>query len=251
MVFENLLHPVLGPLLNLPSLYAILILSFSISLLITIIYKFTTNQSLMKDLKDEMKEFQKEMKELRQNPEEMMKVQKKAMQTNMKYMSHSMKSTLYTFIPIIIIFGWMSAHLAFEPINPGEDFTVSVFLEDGVSGEISLEVVPEGLNIEGSNMKEIKDSEIKWVLNGNAGDYLLEFTLNDANKYNTDVLVTDNHEYKQPIKKVGDGSVDRIEIEHNKNIVLNLFGWKLGWLGTYIIFSIVFSMVLRRMLKIY
>ena len=104
MVFENLLNPVFNPLLNLPTLWAVVILSFLISVIITLVYKYTTNQDLMKQLKDEMKEFQKEIKELRKEPEKAMQVQKRAMQTNMKYMMHSMRSTLFSFIPIIIIF---------------------------------------------------------------------------------------------------------------------------------------------------
>ena len=32
---------------------------------------------------------------------------------------------------------------------------------------------------------------------------------------------------------------------------VSLFGWKPGWLGVYIIFSIIFSMVLRKLLKIH
>src|SRR3989344_2060351 len=126
MVFENLLNPVFAPLLNLPTLWAVILLSFLISLIITIIYKYTTDQNLMKSLKEEMKEMQKEMKELRNNPEKAMQVQKKVMKTNGKYMMQSLKSTLYSFLPIILIFGWMNAHLAYIPILPGQEFGTKI-----------------------------------------------------------------------------------------------------------------------------
>ena len=76
MVFENFLNPILGPLLNLPTLWAVIILSFLISLIITVVYKYTTNQDLMKQLKGEMKEFQREVKELKKEPDRAMTVQK-------------------------------------------------------------------------------------------------------------------------------------------------------------------------------
>lgn len=251
MVFENLLNPVLGPLLKLPSLWAIALLSFLISLIITAIYKYTTNQNLMKELKEEMKEFQKQIKELRSEPQKAMEVQKKAMKTNMKYMSHSMRSTLFTFIPIIIIFGWMNAHLSFAPILPGQDFTTSVVFEKGASGEIGLSIT-EGLNIEGKAVKEIKDSEVKWVLNGKEGEYLLEYDFNNK-KYYKEVLITEENEYKTPIKNVRDGNINMIKVDHKKNVVLKLpfFGWEMGWLMSYIIFSLIFSMGLRKIMKIY
>ncbi|MBR9706348.1 DUF106 domain-containing protein [Candidatus Pacearchaeota archaeon] len=248
MVFDNLLNPVLGPLLKLPSLLAVFILSFGISLIITLIYKFATNQSLMKDLKDEMKAFQNQIKELRSEPQKAMEVQKKAMKTNMKYMSHSMKSTLFTFIPIIIIFGWMNTHLAFDPIMPGQDFTTSVYFEEGADGEISLNAL-EGIFLQSDAHKKV-EGEVSWILNGEEGEYLIEYEFN-GNKYFKEVLITTENEYRTPVKSVKDGNINRIEIKHDKNIVLNLFGWKLGWLGTYIILSIIFSMVLRKMMKIY
>ena len=127
MVFESILNPIFSPLLNLPTLLAVIILSFLISLIITVVYKFTTDQNLMKQLKEEMKEFQKEIKELRKEPEKAMQVQKRSMQTNMKYMMHSMRSTLFSIIPIIIIFNWMNANFAYDPVLPGQDFTTSVY----------------------------------------------------------------------------------------------------------------------------
>jgi uncharacterized membrane protein (DUF106 family) len=248
MVFENLLNPVFNPLLNLPTLWAVVILSFLISVIITLVYKYTTNQDLMKQLKDEMKEFQKEIKELRKEPEKAMQVQKRAMQTNMKYMMHSMRSTLFSFIPIIIIFSWMTANFAYSPILPGQEFTTTVFFEEGVDGEITLNV-PEGVFIESGNRKEIKESEVKWILSGLEGEYLLEYNLNDK-KYNKGLLI-DEKKYEDPVEKIDDGFIKTIEIEHKSKKLLNLFGWKLGWLGTYIIFSIVFSIIIRKIIKVY
>ena len=65
MGFGDILNPIFSPLLNLPTLWAVILLSFLISLIITVVYKYTTNQNLMKQLKDEMKEFQREIKELK------------------------------------------------------------------------------------------------------------------------------------------------------------------------------------------
>ena len=248
MVFENILNPIFSPLLNLPTLWAVVILSFLISLVITLVYKFTTNQNLMKQLKEEMKEFQKEIKELKQDPAKAMQVQKKSMQTNMKYMMHSMRSTLFSFIPIIIIFSWMTANFAYSPIMPDQEFTTSVFFEENVDGEIELNV-PEGISIKSEKRKEVNDGEVKWILSGQEGEYLLEYDFNNK-KYNKNVLINGKR-YVDPIEKIDDGFVKTIEIEHKSKKLLNLFGWKLGWLGSYIIFSIIFSILIRKIIKVY
>ena len=76
-MFENLLNPIFNPLLKLGYFWAIIILSFLITLFITVVYKFATDQNLMKKLKDEMKGMQKEMKLLKDNPQKAMAHQKK------------------------------------------------------------------------------------------------------------------------------------------------------------------------------
>jgi uncharacterized membrane protein (DUF106 family) len=248
-MFEGVLSPVFDPLLNLPILWVVVIMALIITFLITLIYKFTTNQNLMKELKGEMKELQKEMKELKSEPQKMMQVQKKAMQTNMKYMSHSMRSMLFTFIPIILIFGWMNSHLAYEPILPGQEFTTSVLLYDNIKGNAEL-IVPEGITISGEANKTIEDGEIKWVLKGKKGEYLLEYNIDDKS-YTKELLITKEQSYANPIKPVKDKTVRQITTDNKKMKVLNLFGWRLGWLGSYIILSIIFSMTLRKLFKVY
>src|SRR3989338_3146270 len=94
------LNPTLGPLMSIPNPWNLLFLSLLITLVMTLLYKFLTDQKLMKELKDEMKK-------LKDNPEKMMEVQKKAMEKNMKYLFQSLKPTLITFIPILIIFEWI------------------------------------------------------------------------------------------------------------------------------------------------
>ncbi len=253
MGFLSFLDPTLnfafGPLLKLDPLLIVLILSLLISLIIVVIYKYTTDQNLMKQLKDEIKEFQREMRTLRDDPKKAMEVQKKATQTNMKYMMHSLKPTLITFIPIILIFGWLQGHLAYEPLLPGKEFSVVVGLAEGIEGKVSLNAI-EGITITGEKSKEISNGEAIFTMKGEEGDYLLEFSINDKS-YTHEVLIKKNRNYVSPVKNIRDETVNFIRTEHKPLKVLNLFGWKIGWLGAYIIFSVVFSMLLRKFMKVY
>lgn len=248
MVFDSFFDFVFGPVLELPTFWAVLVMSLIISLIITFIYKYTTNQNLMKELKDEIKELQKWARELKDNPSEMMKVNKKMMETNMKYMTHSLKPTLITFIPIILIFGWMGSNFAYEPIKPKQEFAVNAFFAEGESGKIKI-YAPEEIEVQGDAEKEIKDGRSSWLLRGEKGEYLLEFGIN-GEKQSANVLI-DDAKYSEPVKKIKNSRIKEIVVGNQKKIVMNLFGWELGWLGTYIIFSIVFSMGLRKLMKLY
>ncbi|MEK6907499.1 MAG: EMC3/TMCO1 family protein [Nanoarchaeota archaeon] len=94
----------LGPFAGWNPAVSLLIISFILTFITTLIYKYTTDQQLMKSFKEESKKMQEEMKLLKDNPQKMMEKNKELMGKNMKMMRQSFKPLLYTFIPFAIIF---------------------------------------------------------------------------------------------------------------------------------------------------
>jgi len=249
-VIETILDPVFRPLLTLGPFWALLIISFFVSLLITVIYKLVTDQVEMKRLKDEMKEYQKQMKEApKDNATSMIDLQKKAMGANMQYMKHSFKPTLVTFIPIILIFGWLGAHLAYEPIMPEDEFTLTVTFAEGQEGNAKL-VLPKGLELVGNATQRV-ESEASFRLKAvEEGDYFVDVEYDDK-PYSKEVIVSKELRYASQLQAF-DGPVKSIAIGYEKLVILPI-GYRdwLGWLGLYIIFSLVFSVALRKVFKLY
>jgi uncharacterized membrane protein (DUF106 family) len=250
-MFENLLNPIFNPLLKLGYFWAIIILSFLITLFITVVYKFATDQNLMKKLKDEMKGMQKEMKLLKDNPQKAMAHQKKIMEKNMQYMKHSFKPTLYTMIPIIIIFSWLNANLAFLPLEPGQEFGISVDFKPGTFGQVSLDSIPE-LTFLTSQTQEITRDQAVWRVQGEKGEYKLEVTFNNQ-KHEKIIIITDDRNYENPKELIKESDIISINIGNEPVKPLgkiSLLGWKPGWLGTYILLSLIFSFSLRKIMGI-
>ncbi len=108
MVLEKLFNWIFAPITNnFSPLWSIIILTVILTFLITIAYKFLSNQEVMKKLKQESDALRKEMKTLKNDTEKFMVVQKQAMQKSMEYMRHSMRPTLFYLIPLLLIFSWM------------------------------------------------------------------------------------------------------------------------------------------------
>lgn len=259
MAISSILDPIMNPILALHPLFAIILISLVIAVVMTLVYKWMTDQTLMKTLKEDIKKFQKQMKELKSEPAKAMEVQKKAMQTNMKYMMQSMKPTLISFIPIILIFGWLNAHLAYEPLMPGNEFSVEAMFKEGVSGSVELKV-PEGFSLLVNNSQDIIENKVEWSLkapdslkNPEGDMYTLEFKKGE-DAIGKNVLITYKQRYENPIKNIRDSSFKMISVSHNTIKPLgefSIFGWRPGWLGVYIICSIIFSMSLRKFLKLH
>lgn len=260
MAFSSLLDPVLNPVLALHPFFAIVLLSFIITLVMTLIYKWMTNQEMMKSMKEDIKRHQKEMKEHKDNPSKVMEIQKKAMEVNMKYMSQSMKPTLVSFIPIILIFGWMNANLAYEPLIPGEDFAVSASFAEGVYGNATMKV-PEGFKVD-SEAKEIINGKVNWSLTAPelknpAGDNHVLVFEKDGQRAEKNILITYRQKYAETTKSY-DNSFKIITIGNKPMKPLGKIsafdwmpGWLAGWLGIYIVTSIIFSLSLRKIMKLH
>jgi uncharacterized membrane protein (DUF106 family) len=107
MVLENFFENTLGWAIEWSPLGGLVIISFLLTVLVTLVYKYMTDQELLKSIKKEMKDIRKEMKEFREDPKKMMELQKESMEKSMIQMKNTFKPMLITFIPLILVFGWL------------------------------------------------------------------------------------------------------------------------------------------------
>ncbi len=123
MVFESILGGLFGALdgiLNpiiqsLGPMLTIMVIAIILAFIITLANKLLVNQDRLQYLQKEMKVFQQEMTEARKSndPKALEKVQKKQaefMNIQKEMMTNSFKPMIVTFIPIIIVFWWMSSN---------------------------------------------------------------------------------------------------------------------------------------------
>ena len=246
-MFDAILDAIFGPIASLPPLLAVAIFSLIVTTMTTFIYKAVTDQNKLKEIKGKIKEYQKSMKELnKEDPQKALSVQKKAMEKNMEYMKHSMKATLFTMLPIIIILGWLNANMAFYPINPAEEFTVYAELKEDAEGTVELDITPENqVELLTPKNAQIEEGKAEWKLKGPKGSYILSYN-KDGNSYEQKLVISDEREYGEPNKDIGEGNFISGNIVHEKIMPLEFIGLKWGWLGSYIIFSIIIGMTLRK-----
>lgn len=102
--FFNLIF---GSLVSSSPLWGLIIISFILTLLITLTYKFLTKQHLMKEWKESLKNYQEQIKNHKHDHKKVMEIQKPMMEVQMKYMMHSFRPLLFTFLPLILIFNWL------------------------------------------------------------------------------------------------------------------------------------------------
>lgn len=108
MILDGFFNTIFGPIVNnLPPLVSIFIVTLIITFLVTIAYKYLSNQSEIKTAKEETKMLQQEIKKHKDNSQKIMELNKELMKRSGILMKNSLKPTLITFIPIILIFNWL------------------------------------------------------------------------------------------------------------------------------------------------
>ena len=83
-------------------------ISIGVTLAMTLISKYFTNQDRMKELKGLQKTCRIKIKENKDNSKKVTELQKQMLECNMEMMKYSMKPLLFTFIPLILLISWLS-----------------------------------------------------------------------------------------------------------------------------------------------
>ncbi len=251
--YETVFSPIFGPLLKLGPFWAIFIISLFLAFLTTVIHKYATDQKRMKELREEMKEHQRLMKENKHDISKVSELQKETMKRSMEQMKHSFKAMIYTFIPLILIFGWMNIYLSYEPVMVGEEITLTANFLEGITGEAELVSVPSGLVFE--KTAKIEAGKAVWRIKAEKeGNYLLNVGYKDKT-FSRELLITSEFKYApqlQEFKEKG-SEVKSLALGYNKLRPLNGVPWleKLSWFWVYVLLSIGFSTLLRKVMKVY
>ena len=254
MVFQSLWQG----FMELPHFWIIFILSLIATFITTIIYKYATDQKRLKEIKTKLKDLREKQKKHKGDTKKLMSLQKDMMGLNMEMMKQSFRSMLYTFIPLILLFTWMSANIAYEPINPGEEFSVTARISNSFPHDlrdINLTVIPNGEVSRNEAHVPSRESrrEVQWLVSiPEEGRYSI--VIESATfREDKEVLITESKDYLNPVKEIKGSQLLRIEV--GNRVVrplgsISLFGWRPNWLWTYILLSVFLSIGLRKLLKV-
>jgi len=88
---------------------SIVVVSLLVSMISTVVTKYTTDQSLLKSVKDRQKEIQKELKEKKYSPSDKryLELQNELLSLTGKMFKNSFKPLFITMIPFLLLFYWL------------------------------------------------------------------------------------------------------------------------------------------------
>ncbi|MCL4400682.1 MAG: EMC3/TMCO1 family protein [Candidatus Parvarchaeota archaeon] len=210
-------------------------------------YLLIVDHEIVRNSKSRMKELQAELKQLKPDDPKFKEVYSQLMHENSKVMKQSMKPTFVTFVPFIIVFLLMSTFFSYTPIAVGSQ--VQSVLSGQVNGTITFQ----------NNCVTINDSANLTLLSSklptqlpatiNSGTCTV-FLSQNGKTYNASLvgLIGSNQEKTY---SMGNAS---ISFSPNPLVIatlpfsIPLIGNQLNWFWTYLIFSLITSLTLNRIL---
>jgi len=111
------LDPSAGLLLNWNPTLGMLAFSAILSLALTLIQKYTTDQETLREIKKEQKLLQEEMKKYKDQPDKILELQKKQFAIIPKTFEITLRPIMYTSLPIILFFRWFQDYFTANPVK--------------------------------------------------------------------------------------------------------------------------------------
>lgn len=223
-----------------PAIFIFILSIFTVTFS-TLVYKYFSDQNKIKSYKDKIKELNSKIK--KESPDKALELNNEILKINFELMGLTLKPSFYTIIPMMIIFIWLSAMFSQTPIYPGNNFSVvTTFTTNALVNDSevktafsSFDLIDEDVNAKVSTLV-YKSPQLE-------GQYSYKI---EGTEY--PLVVSTHSTFFERSVKLKDAEM---QIKTESLVVLNLFGWELGYIGAYIIYSIFVNMIVRKLFDVH
>jgi uncharacterized membrane protein (DUF106 family) len=247
---------------------AMILISLLTALLMLFIYKKTSNQVAIKQVKSQIKASLLELRLYQNDFRTLLSSQKKLLTANWRYLLLNLKPLLIMIIPIFLILAQLNLWFNYKSIQPGETFLLKVkFIDEVDMAGINLDLeAPKGLMVETPVLRILDEREADWRLR--LEDQVLEPLIIKVNsqRYQKEIPPIKNslgristirvkknlwQELLYPGEKSlpAESVINRIELVYPEQR-LNFLGIGFHWLVAYFLLSIIFGLALKRPFKV-
>ncbi len=241
--------------------------SFLSGLLMLFIFRLTSNQAGIRQVKDKIKAHLLELRLFKDSLPVTLKAQGQILSHNLKYIGYSTKPMLIMLIPLLVILAQLNLWFGYKALPVGETAILKLSLEentDSLSQEVELEV-PAGLVVETPPLRLEQLREIDWRIRAKAegihelriklAGQSLTKTVTVAAKPLTRVCPLKTSRFLDELLYPGEKPISSsipvtsVEITYPAK-KLNLFGLNLHWLVPYLALSILSGFVFKRPFRV-
>jgi len=256
-IFGKIFEVIFFPFRNMSPWIGMILISFLTALLMLCVFRFTSNQQGIKNVKNKIKAHLLEFRLFKDSLTISLKAQGKILRYNLKYIGYSVKPLLVMIIPLILILIqlnlWFGYHSELEMNQSLLDTEFKIETSSG----LVVETLPIRIEDKG---------EVNWRLQTKeAGIHELAFTVNGQR------IVKQVAVAQSPLSKIspvkirrnfiselfnpgeaplpGNIPIKSVEIKYPSR-PMNLFGWHIHWIIVYFALSIIFGFAFKGIFRV-
>ncbi|MBC8357602.1 MAG: hypothetical protein ISS41_04865 [Candidatus Aminicenantes bacterium] len=267
-IFGRLFEFIFFPFINMSPWIGMIFISFLTALLMLFIFRFTSNQQGIRQVKKKIIAHLLELRLFKDSLSITLKAQGNILRYNLKYIGYSAKPMLVLIIPIFLILVQLNLWFGYQDLAPGQKAILKVKMEEGHDlFDINIAIEPSSaLNIETSPLRIEEEREINWrFLVKEKGVHDITFIIN-GQRFTKKIAAAQN-----PLSKISQSRVQRnfidelfnpgeaplpgdiplktIEVTYPPQR-MNLLGWHIHWLIVYFALSIIFGFSFKGIFKV-
>ena len=245
-----------------------ILVSFLTGLLMLFVFKWTSNQQGIKNVKNKIKAHLLELRLFKDSLGQSLRAQGNILRCNLRYIGYSAKPMMVMILPLILIIIQLNFWFGYESLRLNESAILKIKLADDQNPlETQIDIQPSsGLVIETPPLRIQETQEINWRFSAiQAGLQQFAVTIDGATVSKKVAVAQKPFSKISPLKPgkkfldqalyptespvQGQIPIQKIEIQYPaKN--MNLFGWKIHWIIVYFVLSIIFGFAFKGVFKV-
>ena len=267
-IFGKIFEIVFFPFKSMTPWIGMIFISFLTALLMLCVFRFTSHQQGIKQVKNKIKAHLLEIRLFKDSLNVSLRAQGNILRYNLKYIGYSIKPLLVMIIPLILILLQLNLWFGYQSLTPGQEVILKVEVDEDLS-LLDTEFLIEsssGLVIETPPLRIEEKREVNWKLFAKeTGIHELSMTVN-GHRIVKKVAVA-----QKPLSKISPVKIRRnfmaelfnpgeaplpanhpiksLEIKYPLNY-MSLFGWRIHWLIVYFALSIIFGFAFKCVFKV-
>ena len=258
VVFDALL----GPLLRLPPLAGLLVVSLATAVLVVLVMRRVSDQSRLRATKRRMQAALFEIRLHADDPVAVLRSCGDVLIQNAIYLRLNLVSLLWLIVPLSLMVAQLQAFYGYGGLTRGEPALITLESEGGVA--VTLEA-PREIRVETEPVRLLGTATTVWrIVPVETGAYVVTARGGEATVEKT-IVVGDGPARRSPLRTQGDlerqllypseplitgaSAITSVAIDYPQGRV-DLFGWRVHWLIVYGLFSLLSALLVSRWLGI-
>ncbi len=262
---NSLLDLLFWPLRAADPIYGLAAISFVTGLAMVIVFRFTSNQKAIRQIKDRMQAHLLEVRLFQDQLGVVARAYLAILRWTFAYLRHSLKSLAIILLPTVLLLAQLDLRLSRVPLKPHDSFLLKAkFTQAMALDRVSLRL-PEGLALSAPALHIPAEREVDWRIRAEQYGDFAPAVLVAGQEFTKEVVVSDGvarlpaervragiqkwflHPGEKPLPR--DGPLEALEVKYQPRR-MEIGPFRAHWLVLFLVFSLLSGFLMKTVLGI-